>query len=362
MLPTKKFVSFAIVLLLGGGVALCPTSQSLASDKNRLPASAVQGRSDEAVTLKVSPFGIVVSFEDLDESIERYWATDDRFLRIGTNAPLGPDANLLFLKTNGKWDDDDGTAVTIQTKDVRGRIRTYNFLVEFTGDRPKYSILRIYPDGGSMAASGGRVAADRPAPPIQSVAQEAAKVLPPQVRSAVPKMDSPDQVIRKSVSQGTRLSMPSAVSLGGLLNSPSRPDTPAKPDEASEDSSNVQGKEQSASPDQEEREAEPNAQPPRQADLAPQPAPETMSNATNPKMAALLLSHSQANALVRGLTVAGRTGEVGRQSITARKIKVVVSRLRRGEALTVAAKREAVESKTIYRLLQLGNFVERNVS
>jgi hypothetical protein len=68
------------------------------------------------------------------------------------------------------------------------------------------------------------------------------------------------------------------------------------------------------------------------------------------------VNHTQANALVRGLTVAAKTGEVGGKSPVASRMQNVILRLRRGEKLTDASKKESIEWKTVMRLLQLGNY------
>jgi hypothetical protein len=80
------------------------------------------------------------------------------------------------------------------------------------------------------------------------------------------------------------------------------------------------------------------------------------SIAVGSALALVLVNHTQANALVRGLTVAAKTGEVGGKSPVASRMQNVILRLRRGEKLTDASKKESIEWKTVMRLLQLGNY------
>ena len=73
------------------------------------------------------------------------------------------------------------------------------------------------------------------------------------------------------------------------------------------------------------------------------------------KLAAAENPYQIANALVRGLTVANRTGEIGYHANLSAKVQSLVRELRRGVALEMAAKSSDVPQKTIKRLLQIGN-------
>ena len=82
--------------------------------------------------------------------------------------------------------------------------------------------------------------------------------------------------------------------------------------------------------------------------VAPTPVkPELKLAAVNP--------YQIANALVRGLTVANRTGEIGYSAPLSAKVQSLVRELRRGVALEMAAKSSDVPQKTLKRLLQIGN-------
>ena len=64
--------------------------------------------------------------------------------------------------------------------------------------------------------------------------------------------------------------------------------------------------------------------------------------------------HILANAIVRGLLVANRTGEIAYSASLSYKVQNVVRKLRRGEALGTASKRAGVPRRVVSRLLKLG--------
>ncbi len=68
------------------------------------------------------------------------------------------------------------------------------------------------------------------------------------------------------------------------------------------------------------------------------------------------ISHAYANAIVRGLLVANRTGEIGYTAPLSYRIQDVVWRLRRGQDLAVARASANVPDPVVGRLLQLGNY------
>lgn len=65
-------------------------------------------------------------------------------------------------------------------------------------------------------------------------------------------------------------------------------------------------------------------------------------------------SHAIANTLVRGLTVANRTGEIGAQAQISYQVQSVVIRLRRGEAIDAARERVGLARSVVDRVLVLG--------
>lgn len=64
--------------------------------------------------------------------------------------------------------------------------------------------------------------------------------------------------------------------------------------------------------------------------------------------------HTIANALIRGLTVANRTGEIGFRSTVNFRVQSLVRHLRRGEKLEGSIKQVGIEESTVNRLLKLG--------
>lgn len=66
-------------------------------------------------------------------------------------------------------------------------------------------------------------------------------------------------------------------------------------------------------------------------------------------------SHTMANAIVRGLLVANRTGEIAYAAPLSYKIQDVVRNLRRGRALNKASHYAGVPNRVVGRLLRLGH-------
>jgi hypothetical protein len=443
----NKTLSIALAALVCGGSFLYSQGELLALEQNSIPSSVAQGKAESSASVDVSPYGIVLSFEDLRESIEKYWAADDTYLRVGTNAPLGPQANILFLKTEGKRPEtDSGTTLTVKTKDVSGRSKTYSFFVEFTSVKPKYAIVRISPDEKPISRIASRpVSPDpakvsqiipndrKPAPivsppvtpgpsalstavvssPASSIVQRSNPVPSapsPALPSTLPGTSSPSGAGRSISEKPLPAPLPSLSSgpslvnpVGGATLSATPPIQVAKPT-ASVSSAVVTVPRRSFRPrtsqplavtSQPRSAAKPashsslssrpqaaaapkpqNIVKPRSViTLRPKPAysPVRTSVAVVPKntvlpqtnspkppvrkdLTAILFSHTQANALVRGLAAAAKIGEVGSTSITANKVQNVVRRLRRGEDLMKAAQLESLPPRTIDRLLKLGKY------
>ena len=66
--------------------------------------------------------------------------------------------------------------------------------------------------------------------------------------------------------------------------------------------------------------------------------------------------HVLANAIVRGLLVANRTGEISYTAFLSYKVQNVVRNLRRGEALGKASNLAGVPRRVVARLLKLGTY------
>jgi hypothetical protein len=362
----NRLISIAVASLLGGCIIFSSQQSTLAEERNLVPASVAQGKTGETPTISVSPYGIVISFEDLKESIQKYWATDDTYLRVGTNAPLGTEANLLFLKTEGKWsDNNNGTGVTVQTKDKSGESRTYSFLIEFKKDKPKYSIIRIYPDSGST--------------PI--VTSKIAETVVPRAIETVPKITDASNLLKGALPQS--VSAPNAPSIANATNplksvlsgigsqsirsvASNAPPSISQQQSSSEPEPTVP--QQNVSKDNNVSLPQSSQEPIKPEDSAEKIIPTSMiiptsikTSATQPSTSrknpsALIFAHSQANALVRGVLVATRTKELNPRGAVATKVQYVIRRLRRGQDLVSSAKKESVELKVINRLLELGNY------
>jgi hypothetical protein len=69
-----------------------------------------------------------------------------------------------------------------------------------------------------------------------------------------------------------------------------------------------------------------------------------------------ILYHTLANALVRGLVVANRTGEIGYAAPLSYQVQDIVRILRRGKPLVLARTRARVPNPVVDRLLQLGHY------
>jgi hypothetical protein len=66
-------------------------------------------------------------------------------------------------------------------------------------------------------------------------------------------------------------------------------------------------------------------------------------------------THAAANALIRGLLVANRTGEIGFSNVLSYRVQDVVRNLRRGRSLAFAGGRSSVSDRILDRLFQLGS-------
>jgi uncharacterized protein YerC len=77
---------------------------------------------------------------------------------------------------------------------------------------------------------------------------------------------------------------------------------------------------------------------------------------TDPKLAMATTPQQLANAIVRGLTVANRMGEIGYKANLSARVQSVVRSLRRGMDLEKATQSWGVSEKTVKRLLFLGNY------
>jgi hypothetical protein len=83
------------------------------------------------------------------------------------------------------------------------------------------------------------------------------------------------------------------------------------------------------------------------------PRPSTVES-THRSAALAKDNHTLANAIVRGLLVANRTGEINYTALLSYRVQDVVRSLRRGNALGKAQKHGGVSFPVVRRLLKLG--------
>lgn len=86
----------------------------------------------------------------------------------------------------------------------------------------------------------------------------------------------------------------------------------------------------------------------------PGPLPTLVAHSSHSSSA--VMPRVLANAIVRGLLVANRNGEIGYKAPLSYRVQNVVRGLRRGEPLPFATRRAQVPSPVVARLLHLGNY------
>jgi hypothetical protein len=368
-----------------------------AQEGGRIYTSEAQGKTDKPVTITVSPYGMVISFIEVQESVEKFWTTDYSHLRIGADTPSGKGAKLLFLKTEGELNaDTKGTSLTVITKTAIGEPKVYSFLVDFTNTKPTYSIVRIYPDrnlkGNSVARLGTpRKTASislspsvRPSQAIRSTAVAPATSIkgesPSLQQSGSGKTDlfynpsinaaqsRPETVLAQTTDTST-------IKIAKATDSASADVVPTKVTNAASADVAATKATDSASADVAATKATDSVSTDTGSSVQKTEAPKSdqqkvvekdnalpiepirISNSSLPPATSLRsTSLTQANALVRGLTIANKTKEIGYTSPISRSVQNIVRRLRRGEKLQNAAPKETVQWKTILHLLKLGKY------
>ena len=369
----RRVASAVSACLLVGGLINTPVQSAFALEGDRISVSQAQGKTGEPVVITVSPYGITLTFVEVGESIENAWVIDSSNLGIGYDLPPGKGAKIVFLKAIKQVTAaSPGTSLTVTTKTKAGGSRVYNFLVEFSEARPKYTIVRIYPDATLGRPSSSTVAVSSPTSPRPTAAMAPApsnSVTPPQ--ATVPQVPAPVAPASPTVTAPP------------VAAAPSIPTTPEKTasvvPQNSTNASTPEAKERPIYTELRKIYPEPTAPAPATAastssnaggavspngSVAPS-APENASAvsiavpevATSSKsIQQRLFHHAQANALVRGLALANRTHEVGYKSPVALRLQPIIRDLRNGQNLQAAAKRYGVEWKVILRLLQLGDY------
>jgi hypothetical protein len=406
----KRIASIVSVCFLASGLMTGLSGLVSAQEGGRIYTSEAQGKTDKPVTITVSPYGMVISFIEVQESVEKFWTTDYSHLRIGADTPSGKGAKLLFLKTEGELNaDTKGTSLTVITKTAIGEPKVYSFLVDFTNTKPTYSIVRIYPDrnlkGNSVARLGTpRKTASislspsvRPSQAIRSTAVAPATSIKgespslqqsgsgktdlfynPSIKAAQSRpetvlaqtTDTSTIKIAKATDSASADVVPTKVTNAAsadvaatkATDSASADVVPTKAtdsasadvaatkatDSVSTDTGSSVQKTEAPKSDQQKVVEKDNALPIE---------PIRISNSSLPPATSLRsTSLTQANALVRGLTIANKTKEIGYTSPISRSVQNIVRRLRRGEKLQNAAPKETVQWKTILHLLKLGKY------
>jgi hypothetical protein len=347
---------------------------------NIVSVSEATGKGANPVVITVSSYGMVVSFVELGESIEKYWMTDTTNLKIGSDVSLGRGARLLFLKSS--WppgSNPPGTSLTVLTRAASGHSQIYNFLIEFTNNRPNYSMVSIYPDSSPALATRGTSAPRAQQPRTQERSnpsrkpKSSAESQPyPATVSAEPRpQPNPPVVSVKPTPEPELQPSPSVVSVKPTPEpelQPSPPVVSVKPTpepESQPDPPAVSVKptpEPESQPDPPAVSAKPT--PESESQVSPQSSPPvavspltTAPERTNPVSARPSQAFvDQVNALVRGLVIANQRKEIRYNSAVASRVQNLMRRLRRGENIQNAAKLELVPFSTVRRLLQLGNY------
>jgi hypothetical protein len=364
----RRVASALSACLLVGGLINTPVQSAFALEGDRISVSQAQGKTGEPVVITVSPYGVTLTFVEVGESIENAWVIDSSNLGIGYDLPPGKGAKIVFLKAIKQVTAaSPGTSLTVTTKTKAGGSRIYNFLVEFSEAKPKYTIVRIYPDATLGRPSSSTVAVSPPASPRSTEAVAPAPAnpvttpqtnIPPQVPApvvtappvaAAPSMaTNPEKTASVVPQSSTNAPAPEAKErpvYTELRKIYPEPPTPA-PVASTSTSANTGG---AVSPS-----GSVASSAPENASAVSIAVPEVATSSKSIQQR--LFHHAQANALVRGLALANRTHEVGYKSPIALRVQPVIRDLRNGQNLQAAAKRYGVEWKVILRLLQLGDY------
>jgi hypothetical protein len=371
----RRVASAVSACLLVSGLISTPVQSAFALEGDRISVSQAQGKTGEPVVITVSPYGVALTFVEVGESIENAWVIDSSNLGIGYDLPPGKGAKIVFLKAIKQVSTaSPGTSLTVTTKTKAGASKVYNFLVEFSEAKPKYTIVRVYPDTmqSRPLSSTVAVAPSAPSSPTQitpSTTPNPVSTTPPAAVSApvavtppvatpekTPEKEAPAPVAATSVAATPDKKVPAPIAQNPTSSSSGAKDRPIytelrkiypeQPVAVDSSKANTGG---AANPS--------TSVPPAASENASAVSIAVPEVATSSKsIQQRLFHHSQANALVRGLALANRTREVGYRSPIAVRIQPIIRDLRNGQNLQAASKRYGVEWKVILRLLQLGDY------
>jgi hypothetical protein len=377
----RRVASAVSACLLVGGLISIPVQSAFALEGDRISVSQAQGKTGEPAVITVSPYGVALTFIEVGELIENAWVIDSSNLGIGYDLPPGKGAKIVFLKAIKQVSTaSPGTSLTVTTRTRAGANKVYNFLVEFSEAKPKYTIVRIYPDATLNRPASSTVVAASPTPARPSDAAPSVPSTPtttPQTTvqssaaaptpTAAPQSSKTDQVTPPSSNTSQAANAP-------VVAPPANPET--RPETKSEKTATVTPVAQNTASGN----TSAGKETPIYTELrkiypvAPTPAPSATAASQNSETASAvsiavpqvatsskniqqrLFYHSQANALVRGLALANRTGEVGSKNPISAQLQSIIRDLRKGQNLQASSKSHGVEWRIILRLLQLGDY------
>jgi hypothetical protein len=352
----RRVASAVSACLLVGGLISTPVQSAFALEGDRISVSQAQGKTGEPVVITVSPYGVALTFVEVGELIENAWVIDSSNLGIGYDLPPGKGAKIVFLKAIKQVSTaSPGTSLTVTTKTKAGGSKVYNFLVEFSEARPKYTIVRVYPDATLGRPSSSTAAVVPPAVAPQPSSAPAQTTTPP-VAAAPPAVAAPPVAAPPAPTPETIAAAPAVVQNSTSTSVSERKERPIytelrkiypePPAPVAAGSANGGGAADSNATGAVSTSANASA-----VSIA---VPEVATSSKSIQQR--LFHHSQANALVRGLALANRTREVGYKSPISVRIQPIIRDLRNGQNLQASAKRYGVEWKVILRLLQLGDY------
>lgn len=366
----RRVASAVSACLLVGGLISVPVQSAFALEGDRISVSQAQGKTGEPAVITVSPYGVALTFIEVGESVENAWVIDSSNLGIGYDLPPGKGAKIVFLKAIKQVSTaSPGTSLTVTTKTKAGVNKVYNFLVEFSEAKPKYTIVRIYPDATLGRPASSTAVATSPTPTRPGDAAPSAPSTP---------ATTPQATVQSSAAAPTPTAAPPSGSTSQAANAPvvAPPASPeTRPETKSEKTATVTPVVQNVASGN----SSAGKETPIYVELrkiypvAPTPAPSAAASQNSETASAVsiavpqvatsskniqqrLFYHSQANALIRGLALANRTGEVGSKNPISAQLQSIVRDLRRGQNLQASSKSHGVEWKIILRLLQLGDY------
>lgn len=288
----------------------------MAQSKTTIPATHAKGLEGDLPIIRVNTdYGSSISFLKTDEVIIKAWLGQTNAVEVGFDNSLGQ-AKIMYLKQDAKTEKTDGTSLTVITQNSQNKTQLYSFLLEFKPGKLANSIWIIEPEKESLSQD------------LEQEPKTLASKTPPQSVSSPPPETSETE-------------------------SPKQP----KPQQISAQSeSPAEGKVKSSSPV-----SEPSKQyadkPKAQKPTTPK-AQKTNSQALNNKTkdASSVNNQGQANALVRGLVVANRQGQITSRSSMNRRVNSVVRSLRKGKDIRIAAQSANVSWSVIEQLLKWGQY------